>query len=57
MQPIQRAELIEENWIFLGKSPCGRPEEGGAGARIAAEKEELSDSTWDFWHKFLPTYT
>ena len=26
-------------------------------ARNLPEKEKLSGSTWDFWHKFLPTYT
>ena len=37
---------------FLKLWPCGLPEEGGAGARIAAETEKKGGSTWDFGSRF-----
>ena len=55
--PFQRAELTERKLDFSensalrspGRRRCGRPE--------LARKRKKKGSTWDFWHKFLPTYT
>ena len=31
---------LTTRWIFLGKTPCSRPEKEGVGTQIFAEKEK-----------------